>query len=174
VWLNKRAVLFVTDWFKQKNKIQILEKSMGFLDTLRNAGNDLATKAKQFQNNTFKEGTIAITALIAAADGTIAAQEKAAVVQAIGSLEALKVFKARELGDLFNKYCDDAINQFARLDLLKKVQKLASNRDSAITAIKIGIIIANSDGNFSKEEKAVVRELLTATGLTESDLGIQL
>lgn len=147
---------------------------MGFLDSLRNAGNDLANRAKQFQNNTFKEGTIAITALIAAADGTISPEEKAAVVQAIGSLEALKVFKARELGDLFNKYCDDAVNQFARLDLLKKVSALAKNRESAITAIKIGIIIANSDGNFSKEEKVVVRELLVETGLTEADLGIPL
>ncbi|MDP3506953.1 MAG: TerB family tellurite resistance protein [Candidatus Melainabacteria bacterium] len=147
---------------------------MGFFDNLKNAGTELATRAKQFQNTNFKEATIAIVALIAAADGSISTEEKASVAQAIVSIEALKVFKARDLGDLFNRYCDDAVNQFARLDLIKKVQKLQGNSDSAITAIKIGIIVANSDGNFSKEEKDVVRELLRATGQTEAALGVKL
>jgi tellurite resistance protein TerB len=144
---------------------------MGLFDNVKNAFNGAITLGKQFQNATFKEATIAIVALIAAADGTISPEEKAAVAQAIVSIESLKVFKARELGELFNRYCDDAVNQFARLDLIKKVQKLNGNSESAITAIKIGIIVANSDGNFSKEEKKVfIQEILPAAGVTEEQL----
>lgn len=147
---------------------------MGLLDGLRKAGNDLVTGAKRFQNNTFKEAVISVCALIAAADGTIADSEKKSVAKAIQSFEALKVFDPRELGNLFNSYAVDAVDDFGRINLVKNISKLAGNREAALMAIQIGIVIANSDNDFAPEEKKVVREILSTLKLSEADLGITL
>lgn len=147
---------------------------MGFFDSLRKAAGDLSTKARQFANSEFKEAVISICARVAAADGTIAPAEKKAVAKAIQAFEALKVFDARELGTLFNTYCDDATDVFAIINLNNRISKLAKNREAALTAIQIGIAIANSDGNFSADEKKVVKELLALLKLSEADLGIAL
>ncbi|MBI5173382.1 MAG: TerB family tellurite resistance protein [Candidatus Obscuribacter sp.] len=147
---------------------------MGFLDSIKKAAGDLTTKAKQFKNDAFKEAVISICARVAAADGTIEPAEKKAVAKAIQSFEALKVFDARELGSLFNTYCDDATDDFGIINLNNRIGKLAKNREAALTAIQIGIAIANSDGNFSADEKKVVKELLGLLKLSEADLGIAL
>lgn len=147
---------------------------MGILDGFRKAAADLTNKAKQFQNSDFKEAVISICARVAAADGTIAPTEKKAVAKAIQSFEALKVFDARDLGNLFNIYCDEATDDFGIINLNNRISKLSKNRDASLTAIQIGIAIANSDGNFSGDEKKVVKELLGLLKLSEADLGIAL
>jgi tellurite resistance protein TerB len=146
---------------------------MGFFSSLLEAGSDLKDglkhKARQFNNATFKNSLMAVCALIAAADGTIEPEEKTKVAKLIGSNEALADFDAVELRDTFLGYCDKAKDEFARFDLLSEVRKIKGHRDQAETAMKIGLIIANADGNFDDSEKKVVVELCKALGLPSED-----
>lgn len=146
---------------------------MGFIDDVKQAAADLANKAKQFKNNTFKEAVIAICARVAAADGDVSSEEKRKVAQAIQRNEALTVFNATELRDLFNKYCDDAIDDFGIVDLNNKVAKLKKNREAAITAAQIGVIIARADGNFDNDELKVMQEVLGLLGLSEAEVPLR-
>ena len=54
--------------------------SMGFLDQLRgglkNLSTDVGTQVSKFKSNDFAEASMAMCALIAAADGTISSEEK--------------------------------------------------------------------------------------------------
>lgn len=123
-------------------------------------------KVAQFNNSKFKEAAMATCALIAAADGSVDAKEKAKVISLIQNNELLQVFEASSLGKLFAEYCDKASNEFARLDLLSIVRKLKGDEGASDTALRVALIIANADGNFSDEEKTVVKELCAALGLS--------
>jgi tellurite resistance protein TerB len=127
------------------------------------------TKMAQFNNSTFKDATMAACALIAAADGTIAAEEKSKVAKLIGGNELLSVFNAIDLRDTFLKFADQATDEFKRLDVLSVVRKLKPNAEQSETAVKIALIIANADGVFDDSEKKVVREICGALGLPTAD-----
>ncbi len=130
---------------------------------------DLSTGMKsryaQLNNKVFKNAAMATCALIAAADGKVDDSEKSKVANLIAKNELLQAFKAVELRDLFLGYCDMAADEFARLDLLNVVAKLKKNPEQADTAVKIALIIANADGVFSDDEKAVVKEICLKLGL---------
>ncbi len=130
---------------------------------------DFAASAKtavaQYNNTNFKNATMAVCALIAAADGTVSSDEKSKVANLIGKNEMLSVFQASDLKTIFLEGCTKAEDDFARLDLLSAVRKLKGNDDQADLALKIALIIANSDGDFSDAEKRVVKELCGVLGL---------
>ncbi len=127
--------------------------------------NKAAAKVAQFKNATFRDCTMAVCALIAAADGEIEAQEKSKVAAFIQRTEALQVFPAAELKNIFLNYCDKAADEFSRIDLLSVVRKMKTNADMADTAMRVALIIANADGEFEASEKKVVRELANTLGL---------
>ncbi len=147
---------------------------MGFFSSIQDLANSAGANINKFKNNNFKEAVISICALVAAADGSIDPTERSKVAQAIQRNEALKVFDASELGRLFTKYADEALDEFGQIDLYSRVGKISGNREAAITAARIGVAIANSDGTFAPEEKDVVKKILGALKLTEQDLGIDL
>lgn len=120
----------------------------------------------QFNNATFKDAAMATCALVAAADGTIAPEEKSKVAKLIEKNEMLQVFNATDLRDTFLKFCEMATDEFARLDLLNIVRRLKGNDAQADTALKVALIIANADGVFDDSEKKVVKELCGVLSLT--------
>ena len=134
---------------------------------------DFAARAKntvaKFNNSTFRNATLATCALVAASDGEVEKEEKSKVAGLIGRNEALQCFNATELRDLFLQYCDDAKDDFARIDLVNQVRKLKGNEEQADTAMKIAIIIAKADGEFEEPEKRVIAELCGVLGLTSSN-----
>lgn len=123
------------------------------------------TKLSQYNNATFKNATMAVCALVAAADGSIAPEEKSKVAGLISKNEMLSVFNATELRNTFLGYCDKAQDEFSRIDLLNLVRKIKGDDAQADTVLKVAIIIANSDGNFDDTEKKVVGELCVVLGL---------
>ena len=127
------------------------------------------TKLAQWNNSTFKDGCMAVCALIAAADGKVDATERTKVAKLIAANELLQVFDGSELKNTFDAFCDKAGDEFARLDLLNVVRRLKGNDAQADTALKIALIIANADGDFADSEKVVVRELCGALGLAATE-----
>lgn len=147
---------------------------MGIFTGIQDWANNAAAGVKKFANSNFKEAVVSICALVAAADGTIDPSERTKVAQAIQRNEALKVFDASELGRLFTKYADEALDEFGLIDLYSRVGKISGNREAAITAARIGVAIANADGDFAPAEKTRMGEILGALKLTPADLGIKL
>ena len=127
------------------------------------------TMLNQFNNANFKNATMAVCALVAAADGAVSPEEKTKVAGLIAKNEMLSVFNAGELRTSFLGYCDMAGDEFSRIDLLNIVRKLKSNEAQADTALKVALIIANADGTFDDSEKKVVAELCGVLGLPSSN-----
>jgi tellurite resistance protein TerB len=125
----------------------------------------------QFNNKTFKDAAMAVCALVSASDGSVSKEEKSKVAGLIRANELLQVFNAEELRDTFLAFCDKATDDFARLDLLNIVRKLKGNDAQADTALKVALIIANSDGSFSDTEKKVVQELCTLLNVPAANYG---
>ncbi len=151
---------------------------MSFWDQLKtNAASmnaQLQTKASQFKNKEFADASMAMCALIAAADGSIDASERAKTAALIGNNETLKIFPASELKAKFDFYCDklSADADFGRIEAIQAISKNKSKPDQARAVIQIGIVIGGADGNFDKNEMKAVRDACNAVGIPPSDFDV--
>jgi len=149
---------------------------MSFLDEIKNGSqsvlNNIKSAAAKYKSVDFRDAVLSICAMVAAADGVIAQEERDKVKRLIMSNEALSNFTPSDLGKQFEAYIPKALDDFGILDLEKIVGKLRGKADEADMAVKIGIIIANSDGDFAASEKKVMVAIIKKLGLNAADYGL--
>jgi tellurite resistance protein TerB len=134
----------------------------------------LQTNISKFKNNDFAEASMAICALIAAADGTIDTDERQKTTALIISNETLKIFPASELKQKFDFYCEKLSQDFdfGRIEAIQAIAKLNKKLDQGRAVIQIGIIIGGADGDFDKDEKKVVKEACHAVGINPGEFDL--
>ncbi|SDC65399.1 tellurite resistance TerB family protein [Rhodococcus tukisamuensis] len=148
---------------------------MGFWDQLKSKTQELngqlQTKTAQFKNKEFANGSMAMCALIAAADGRIDPAERQKTAALIMGNESLKVFTPDELREKFDWYCDKLQGDFdfGKVEATATIGKLKSKPEQARAVIQIGIIIGGADGNFDEHEKATVKEACFAVGIDPAE-----
>jgi tellurite resistance protein TerB len=134
----------------------------------------LKAKSDQFRSKEFAAGSMAMCALVAAADGTIDASERARTAALIQENEILKVFPAPDLQQKFDFYCDKLAKdfEFGKVEAIGTIAKLRGKPEQARGVIQIGIIIGGADGDFDADERRAVAEACNAVGIppTEFDL----
>jgi tellurite resistance protein TerB len=151
---------------------------MGFLDQLKSGLNNLTsevgTQVSKFKSNDFAEASMAMCALIAAADGSISPDEKRKMAGFISSNEAMKVFPAADLKTRFDKYADklSADFDFGKIEAQQAIGKLRSKPDQARAVIQLGMIIGGADGNFDESERAAVRAVALSVSLDPAEFGV--
>lgn len=151
---------------------------MGLWDQLKSRLTDLqattATQVSKFKSKDFAKASMAMCALIAAADGTITADERQKTAGFISSNDALKVFEAGELLDHFAFYSSklERDYEFGKLEAIATIGRLKSKPEEARAVIQVGIIIGGADGNFDDDEKRAVREACNAVGIPPSDFDL--
>jgi tellurite resistance protein TerB len=147
-----------------------------FLQELANGGKNVLSSVKEaaarYTNLEFRDGVLAICAMVAAADGIIQQEEKDKVKKLIMGNEALSHFTPSKLGAQFEEYVTKAMDEFSVLDLEKVVGKLRGTGDQADMAVKIGLIIANADGVFEPSEKTRMIVIIKKLGLQPADYGL--
>jgi tellurite resistance protein TerB len=146
---------------------------MSFLDnlaaTLRNAAITISERAEQFKNQSFADACMAGCALVAMADGVLQPEERLKVVACIQNIRDLHCFKATDLRDSFDNFCRQSGDVFSRVEVVKAIRRVRSDRDQADMVVKIGIIIVKSKGTIADVERTVLREIIHELGLSESD-----
>jgi len=151
---------------------------MALWDQLKERAQDMTTQAKtqvgKFKNKDFANASMAMCALIAAADGTIDADERKKTAGFIGSNDVLSVFPASDLLEKFNHYAGklEADYDFGKVEAIQALSKLKSKPDAARAVIQIGIIIGGADGNFDADEKQAVREACNAVGIPPAEFDL--
>ena len=151
---------------------------MAFWDSLksktREMNSQLTTKAGQFKNKEFANGSMAMCALIAAADGSIDAAEQAKTSTLIRSNTVLSVFPPEELQQKFDWYCSKLAGdfEFGKVEAIATIGKLRSKPEQARAVIQIGIIIGGADGNFDAHERAAVKEACFAVGIAPAEFDL--
>ncbi|EHN72282.1 tellurite resistance TerB family protein [Streptomyces coelicoflavus] len=127
----------------------------------------LVAKKNDLKSGAFRDASMAMCALVAAADGTVDPSERQRVAQLISTNEVLQNFPAddlrRRFEDNLNKLTADFA--FGKVGILQEIAKAKKKPAEARAVIQIGIVIGGADGDFDKDERAVVREACYALDL---------
>lgn len=134
----------------------------------------LVAKKNDLKSGAFRDASMAMCALVAAADGTIDPVERRKVAGLIASNEVLSNFPADQLQQIFNGYCDklSADFDFGKVGVIQDIGKVKKKPAEARAVIQIGIIIGGADGTFDKSEQAVVKEACYAVGLAPAEFDL--
>ncbi|MGP3690385.1 tellurite resistance TerB family protein [Streptomyces sp. IBSNAI002] len=120
----------------------------------------LEAKKNDLKSGAFRDASMAMCALVAAADGSIDPSERRRVAQLIATNDVLRNFDAADLQRRFDENLDKltADFDFGRVSVLQEIAKAKKKPAEARAVIQIGIVIGGADGDFDKTERAVVRE----------------
>lgn len=151
---------------------------MAFWDSLKqNLGNmssNVQGQVAKFKNADFANASMALCAMIAAADGSIDAAERQKTAGFIKSNPVLSVFDAVQLKEKFDYFCGrlEADYDFGKIEAIQAVGKLRNKPDQARALIQVGVIIGAADGNFDVQEKAALREACQAVGIAPQEFDL--
>lgn len=134
----------------------------------------LLAKRNDLRGGSFRDATMGICALVAAADGSIDPTERTRVAQLIGADPILQHFPIDELRVLFEDNCNRITMDpaFGRAYVMQQIAKATGKPTEARAVVQIGIMIGNADGNFDQHEVAAVREACQALHLDPQEFGI--
>ncbi|MCP3769223.1 tellurite resistance TerB family protein [Streptomyces sp. MAR25Y5] len=127
----------------------------------------LEAKKNDLKSGAFRDASMAMCALVAAADGSVDPSERQRVAQLIATNDILRNFPADDLRRRFEENLDKLTADFAfgRVSVLQEVAKAKRKLVEARAVIQLGIVIGGADGDFDRDEQAVVREACFALGL---------
>ncbi|WP_320781211.1 TerB family tellurite resistance protein [Streptomyces sp. CRN 30] len=120
----------------------------------------LMSKKNDLKSGAFRDASMAMCALVAAADGSVDPSERQRVAQLIATNEVLQNFPADDLHRRFEQNLDRLTADFAfgKVSVLQEIAKAKKKPAEARAVIQIGIVIGGADGYFDTHEQAVVRE----------------
>ncbi|ENH3410710.1 tellurite resistance TerB family protein [Escherichia coli] len=151
---------------------------MSFLNKVKGALNsgreELTRQVGRFKNKKFMQGTVAVCARIAVSSDGVSAEEKQKMIGFLRSSEELKVFDTTEVIEFFNKLVTsfDFDMEIGKGETMKHILALKDQPEAAQLALRVGIAVAKSDGNFDKDEQQAVREIATALGFDPAEFGL--
>ncbi|GGV21904.1 tellurite resistance TerB family protein [Streptomyces griseoflavus] len=144
---------------------------MALWDRLKDSASQMQTQLTARKNDlksgAFRDASMAMCALVAAADGTVDPSERQRVAQLIATNEVLQNFPADDLRRRFEDNLGKLTADFAfgKVSVLQEIAKAKKKPAEARAVIQIGIVIGGADGDFDQDERAVVREACYALDL---------
>ncbi|MFJ1787400.1 tellurite resistance TerB family protein [Streptomyces anulatus] len=144
---------------------------MALWDRIKESASSMQTqleaKKNDLKSGSFRDASMAMCALVAAADGSIDPSERQRVATLISTNEVLRNFPADDLQRRFNAYVDQLTADFAfgKVSVLQEIAKAKKKPAEARAVVQIGIVIGGADGDFDPSEQAVVREACFALDL---------
>lgn len=151
---------------------------MALWDRLKESASTMQTqleaKKNDLKSGAFRDASMAMCALVAAADGSIDPPERQRVAALITSNDVLRNFPADDLQRRFGTYVDKLTADFAfgKVSVLQEIAKAKKKPAEARAVVQIGIIIGGADGNFDASERAVVREACFALDLPPAEFDL--
>ena len=144
---------------------------MALWDRIKESASSMQTqleaKKNELKSGSFRDASMAMCALVAAADGSVDPSERQRVAALIASNDVLRNFPADDLQRRFNTYVDQLTADFAlgKVSVVQEIAKAKKKPAEARAVIQIGIVIGGADGDFDATEQAVVREARFALDL---------
>ncbi|MFC9063153.1 tellurite resistance TerB family protein, partial [Streptomyces sp. NPDC057074] len=113
----------------------------------------LVAKKNDLKSGAFRDASMAMCALVAAADGTVDPSERQRVAQLISANEVLQNFPADDLRRRFEENLDKLTADFAfgKVGILQEIAKARKKPAEARAVVQIGIVIGGADGDFDKD-----------------------
>jgi tellurite resistance protein TerB len=122
---------------------------------------NLLKELDRFRNRTFLEATMAVSALLAMADGEVSVSEHLARDYVLDNVRELKIYDVHKAVDMFRSYVETikANRKAGKEKVFHFISKFSGDVSHATVLIRAGVLIAKADGNFSKEEEKIIGEL---------------
>ncbi|MFF5160150.1 tellurite resistance TerB family protein [Streptomyces sp. NPDC000348] len=134
----------------------------------------LASAKAELKSGAYRDASMAMCALVAAADGRVDPAERQRVEELIVSNEVLQNFPADQLRKRFNEHVDRLTANFelGKARALEDIAKAAKKPAEARAVVQTGMVVAGADGRFEPAEQYAVRDACSALGLSPAEFGI--
>ncbi|GKQ40552.1 tellurite resistance TerB family protein [Streptomyces sp. A012304] len=131
----------------------------------------LGSLKTELKSGAYRDASMAMCALVAAADGHVDAAERQQMESMILSNDVLQNFPPEQLRDRFHKHVDLLTRNFpqGKAEAMQEIAKAAKKPAEARAVIQTGIVIAGADGYFSQAEQEVLREACAALGVSPAE-----
>ncbi|MEU0593469.1 tellurite resistance TerB family protein [Streptomyces ardesiacus] len=134
----------------------------------------LASAKNELKSGAYRDASMALCALVAAADGRVDPSERRRVEELIVSNEVLQNFPADQLRQRFNQHVDRLLANVeqGRAEALQVIGKAAKKPAEARAVVQTGMVVAGADGSFDQSEQQAIREACTALSIPPSEFGV--
>ncbi|MGV9551880.1 tellurite resistance TerB family protein [Streptomyces ardesiacus] len=134
----------------------------------------LASAKNELKSGAYRDASMALCALVAAADGRVDPSERRRVEELIVSNEVLQNFPADQLRQRFNQHVDRLLANVeqGRAEALQVIGKAAKKPAEARAVVQTGLVVAGADGSFDQSEQQAIREACTALSIPPSEFGV--
>ncbi|MDK1342155.1 TerB family tellurite resistance protein [Streptomyces sp. 378] len=131
----------------------------------------LGSLKNELKSGAYRDASMAMCALVAAADGNVDPAERQQVESMILSNDVLQNFPPEQLRQRFNKHVDQltANFQLGKSEAMQEIAKAAKKPTEARAVIQTGMVIAGADGHFSQAEATVLREACATLGVSPAE-----
>ncbi|MGE9715384.1 tellurite resistance TerB family protein, partial [Escherichia coli] len=118
-------------------------------------------QVSRFKNKKFMQVTVAVCARIAISSDGVSSEEKQKMLGFLKASEELKVFDTSEVIEFFNKLISsfEFDTEVVKGETMKYILAMKDQPEAAQLAIRVGIAVAKSDGDFDNDEKEAVRAI---------------
>ena len=133
--------------------------------------NQLGSIKTELKSGAYRDASMAMCALVAAADGHVDASEMQQMEQMILSNEVLQNFPPEQLRTRFHKHVEQLTRNFpqGKAEAMQDIAKAAKKPTEARAVIQTGIVIAGADGHFSQAEQSILREACATLNLQPAE-----
>lgn len=134
----------------------------------------LASAKAELKSGAYRDASMAMCALVAAADGRVDPAERQRVEELIVSNEVLQNFPADQLRKRFNEHVDRLTANFelGKARALEDIAKAAKKPVEARAVVQTGLVVAGADGSFEPAEQYAVRDACSVLNLSPAEFGI--
>ncbi len=142
-----------------------------FLSQLKTKASELKTEALKFKNKDFLNATMAGSALVAMADGSISSEEKQKMIKFIESNDALSIFTTSDVIKAFQDFVGqlEFDKDIGEAKAYQAIGKMKTNTEAARLLVRMIIAIASSDGIFDNDEKKIAVKIAKELALDPSE-----
>lgn len=135
----------------------------------------LAARQPDLRGTRFRDASVAMCALVAAADGWIDQAERDQMLAFVTADEVLAVYPPEELERLFDAHVDRLRDNPAagRETALTEIAKVRGRPLEARSVVQLGAVIGRADGQYDATERQAVSDAVDVLGLDRSVLAVQ-
>ncbi|WP_031483059.1 tellurite resistance TerB family protein [Streptomyces bicolor] len=134
----------------------------------------LTSLKTELKSGAYRDASMAMCALVAAADGHVDPAERQHVESLILNNDVLQNFPSEQLRQRFNKHVDQLSYNFqqGKTEALQEIAKAAKKPTEARAVVQTGFVVAGADGYIAPAEEQVLREACSTLGLSPQEFGL--
>ncbi|CAM5617200.1 tellurite resistance TerB family protein [Streptomyces aurantiogriseus] len=134
----------------------------------------LTSLKAELKSGAYRDASMAMCALVAAADGHVDPAERQHVESLILHNDVLQNFPPDQLRQRFNHHVDRLAFDFqqGKADVLQEIAKAAKKPAEARAVVQTGFVVAGADGYVAPAEEQVLREACSVLGVSTQEFGL--